>query len=63
MSNVSNPARKTVEKKPLPKEAEARNGKCICVVETEWRVLLLEENSTEGAKDEIAEGHRSCEPL
>ena len=63
LSDVSNPARKKVENKPLPEEAEARNSKCICVVEIAWRILLLEKNCTEGVEDEVGEGHRSFKTL
>ena len=62
MTLVTQPGKK-LRKKPLPEEAEARNGKCICVVEIEWRILLLEKTCTEGAKDEVGEGHRSLKTL
>lgn len=54
MSGISNPARKKVEKKPLPEEAEARNGKCICVVEIEstvWRRPVQREQKMRLEKD------------
>lgn len=50
MSDVSDPARKTVEKKPLTKGSRGKKRKCICVVAIEWGELLLEENSTEEQK-------------